>query len=147
MEGRAEFPELARESGFRGLVVWQMAMGIAADACLYCQGLPQIEQFALGQQIRRCAGSIPANIAEGYGRDSSKSYIQFLRVAKGSLNELETHLLLAERIGYAPMAPEFYKRIGALGTKLTNLMRRIQDSAVCEPVAGYDANAAGGDLD
>jgi four helix bundle protein len=49
-------------------------------------------------QIRRSAAAIPANIAEGYGRDSTGAYVQFLRVAQGSLKELETHIMLAERV-------------------------------------------------
>jgi four helix bundle protein len=60
---------------------------------------PKEEIFGLTSQIRRSAASIPANIAEGYGRESTKVFIQYLRVAQGSLKELETHLLLAERVG------------------------------------------------
>jgi four helix bundle protein len=56
------------------------------------------ELRGLVDQLRRSAVSIPANIAEGYGRDSAKSYAQFLRVARGSLNEAETHILLAARL-------------------------------------------------
>ena len=55
-------------------------------------------------QIRRAAMSIPANIAEGYGRESRGSFVQFLRVAQGSLKELETHLLLSERVGLVTAA-------------------------------------------
>ena len=57
---------------------------------------PREELYALIGQIRRAAASIPANVAEGYGRETKKSYLQFLRMAYGSLKELETHLMLAE---------------------------------------------------
>jgi four helix bundle protein len=66
------------------------------------KGFPQAEVYGLTSQLRRAAVSVPANIAEGYGREYRKEYIQFLRVAQGSLKELETHLILASRIGYLP---------------------------------------------
>src|SRR6267154_245777 len=60
---------------------------------------PREELFAMSSQIRRSASSIPANIAEGHGREHTQSFVQYLRIAQGSLKELETHLLLAERVG------------------------------------------------
>ena len=54
--------------------------------------------YGMAAQVRRAAVSIPANIAEGYGRDQTGSFVQFLRIAQGSARELETHLILAERI-------------------------------------------------
>jgi four helix bundle protein len=83
------------------------------------------EAYGLTSQARRAPSSIPANIAEGYGRQSSASYGQFLKVARGSLKELETHLLLAERVGVAPpesclqaleQADELRKMLGGLIT-------------------------------
>ncbi len=61
---------------------------------------PQSELFALTSQIRRCATSIPGNIAEGSGRRGNNEFKQFLYIALGSATELETHLMLSERLGY-----------------------------------------------
>ena len=76
-------------------------MDIAAEVYRLTRAWPKEELYGLTSQTRRAAASVPANIAEGYGRQSSASYSQFLKIARGSLLELETHLLLAERIGLA----------------------------------------------
>ena len=86
-------------SSYRDLVVWQEAMDLAADAYKFVSRFPKEELYGLTSQVRRSAVSVPANIAEGYGRDNRGSYVQQLRVAQGSLKELETHFLIAERVG------------------------------------------------
>src|SRR5690606_32600043 len=83
---------------YRDLRVWNEAMDLAEAACRVTSQLPRSEIYGFTAQIRRAAASVPANIAEGYGRDSCGAYIQFLRVAQGSVKELETHLMLAQRI-------------------------------------------------
>lgn len=71
-----------------------------AEACyVLTRRFPRDELFGLTSQVRRSAGSVPANIAEGYGREHTRSFIHFLRISQGSLKELEPHLLLAERVG------------------------------------------------
>ncbi len=79
-------------------------------------------------QIRRAAASVAANIAEGHGREARGSFIQFLRVSQGSMKELETHLLLAARVGIAePSAVEHVlDRCEALGKMLRRLIRSLQ---------------------
>jgi len=73
-------------------------MDVAAATYELTRGYPRDELFGLTSQSRRAAASIAANIAEGYGRASKQAYINFLRIAQGSLKELETHLILAERV-------------------------------------------------
>ena len=85
---------------YRELTVWQKSMDLVADVYKTSKKLPKEERFALTDQICRAAVSIPSNIVEGYGRLSSKEYLHFLSIARGSKYELETQLLLCVRIGY-----------------------------------------------
>ncbi len=84
---------------YKDLDVCQLAMNLAEDCYRLTRAFPTDERYGLTSQIRRASVSMPANIAEGYGRDQTGSYIQFLRVALGSANELETLLLLSSRLG------------------------------------------------
>ena len=83
---------------YRDLRVGNEAMALAEAACRLTVVFPTSELYGFTSQIRRASASIPANIAEGYGRESKGAYVQFLRIAQGSIKELETHLLLAARI-------------------------------------------------
>ena len=87
---------------YRDLVVWQQAIELAVAVYQTTKAWPKEELYGLTSQAGRAATSVAANIAEGYGRDNLGSYLQFLKIAQGSLKELETHLLIAERIGIAP---------------------------------------------
>src|SRR5205809_4951969 len=83
---------------YKDLDVWQKSMALAEDCYRATSEFPRDEIYGMTAQMRRAAVSIPANIAEGYGRDQTGSFMQFLRIAQGSARELETHLILAERI-------------------------------------------------
>jgi four helix bundle protein len=85
----------------KDLDVWQLAMKLTVDCYGATRSFPEEELYGLTSQIRRAATSIPANIAEGFGRDQTGGFIQFLRVAQGSTRELETHLILAEQLAFA----------------------------------------------
>jgi four helix bundle protein len=83
---------------YRDLGVWQQAMSLAAECYRVTKSFPRSEVYGITSQIRREATSVPANIAEGNGRETTGSYIQFLRISQGSLKELETLLLLANSV-------------------------------------------------
>jgi four helix bundle protein len=86
------------------------------------------ETNGLTSQTRPASTSIAANIAEGYGRDNTGSYVQFLRVAKGSLKELETHIIVAKRIGYLQSSSEseILQKSEEVGKMLRALIRSLQ---------------------
>ena len=86
--------------GFKDLIVWQKAYQLALGAYKACQALPRHETYGLGQQMQRSSVSIPSNIAEGYGRQATGEYHHHLSIARASLLELETQLLITERLNY-----------------------------------------------
>ena len=83
---------------FKDLTVWQKSFSLVSEVYKLTEQLPKEEIFGLSSQIRRCAVSIPSNIAEGQQRNNSREYRQFLGIAKGSCAELETQLLLTSAI-------------------------------------------------
>ncbi|MBZ5502136.1 MAG: four helix bundle protein [Acidobacteriia bacterium] len=85
---------------YRDLLVWQKAMDLVVASYGIAKKLPAQEMYGLVTQIQRAAASIPANIAEGHGRKHRGDYLHHLSIARGSLLELETHLLIAGRLGY-----------------------------------------------
>ena len=87
-------------SSYRDLVVWRKSLDLVEEIYRLTQRLPQAELYGLSSQMRRAAVSIPSNIAEGQSRNSTGEFLQALGVAKGSLAELETQLLIAARLTY-----------------------------------------------
>ena len=83
---------------YRDLVVWDKAMNLGVAVHQFCDARRAPRFFVLLDQLLRAAGSVPSNIAEGYGRRSRGDYMRFVAIANGSLCELETHLMLAGRI-------------------------------------------------
>jgi four helix bundle protein len=112
---------------YRDLRVWREAMLLAEFAYRHTKAFPKDELFGLTSQIRRAAASVPANIAEGYGRESTGNYIQFLRVAQGSCKEVETHALLAQRVLDSVGSPdELLRQCDVVGKRLHGLIRSLQ---------------------
>ncbi|NEQ21072.1 MAG: four helix bundle protein [Microcoleus sp. SIO2G3] len=113
---------------YRDLEVWQQGMALAENCYRLTKTFPKEEVYGMVSQIRRAAVSIPANIAEGYGREYRNQYIQFLRIAQGSLKELETHLLLAVRVELITMqtAQPILAQCESTGKLLRALIRALQ---------------------
>ena len=122
--------EAGRVRSYRDLRVWQGGMTLAEACYVLTRRFPKDELFGMTAQIRRAASSVPANIAEGYGRDSTGEYIQFLRVSQGSLKELETHVTLSSRVGLIAESEtkNVLEECDRLGKMLHRLIRSLQGS-------------------
>jgi four helix bundle protein len=106
-------------------------MTLAESCYRLTRQFPRDELFGLTSQVRRAAGSIPANVAEGHGRDNTGNFVQHLRISQGSLKELETHLILAERVGILP-SPDLQTiltQCESLGKMVRALIRSLQDKS------------------
>jgi len=113
---------------YRDLRVWQAGMDLAEACYVLTKRFPKDELFGMTAQIHRAATSVPANIAEGYGRNSRGEYGQFLRISQGSLKELETHLMLSSRVGLlAPLETKnILEKCDSLGKMLHRLIRALK---------------------
>ena len=113
---------------YKELLVWQKAIDISLEVYVLSRSFPKEEAFGLTNQIRRASNSISLNIAEGYSRNSAKSYLNFLNIAQGSLLELESGLILAERLQF--LNAEDFKKLYNLITEeskmLSSIMRKIE---------------------
>lgn len=116
---------------YRDLRVWQKAMDLAETVYEATKEFPNHEQFGLTSQLRRAAVSVPANIAEGFGRETPGVFLQFLRTAQGSLKELETHCLLAERVKLLnnQSSSELLSEADEVGKMLGGLIRRVSEKS------------------
>jgi len=106
-------------------------MTLAESCYRLTHRFPRDELFGLASQIRRAAASVPANIAEGHGRENTGNFVQHLRISQSSLKELETRLLLSERVGTLPtldLQPVLAQR-ESLGKMLRALIRSLQDKS------------------
>ena len=105
---------------FRDLIVWQKAMRLARETYCLVKLLPMEERYALSDQMRRAAVSIPSNIAEGQSRNTKKEFIQFLHIAKGSNSELMTQFLLCLDFEY--LKKEEIQKVMNLCTEIDGLL-------------------------
>ncbi len=119
---------MASISSYRDLLVWQAGVDLAAECYRITLKLPPSELYGMSSQIRRASASVAANIAEGHGRDSTGSFTQFLRVAQGSLKELETHLIISGRVGLLDqsVADEVLAQCDEIGRMLRSLIRSLE---------------------
>ncbi len=114
---------------YRDLIVWQKAMSLAKLCYQVTKVFPKEEVFGLTSQIRRAAASIPANIAEGNGRAHTKEYLNHLSIARGSLAELETHLILSKEVELLKEA-ECQKCL-ALADEISRMLSALRRALEC----------------
>jgi four helix bundle protein len=113
---------------YRGLVVWQKGMDLVDAVYDIAGGLPQREMYGLASQLTRAAVSVPANIAEGWGRSGPKEYAHHVSIANGSLLETETLMTVARRRRFIDVATEERLLAGSaeVGRLLNGLLRSLQ---------------------
>ena len=113
---------------YQDLLVWQKAMDLAVMIYELTRKLPREERFSLADQMRRASVSIPSNIAEGQQRKTTKEFIQFLFVSKGSLAEIETQLILCMKLSYLnqEQIEPALQLCGDIGRMINALISRLQ---------------------
>jgi four helix bundle protein len=107
------------------LQAWKAAMALVKNVYRATQTFPQQEMYGLTAQMRRAAVSIPSNLAEGAARTGRREFAQFLNVAKGSLSELETQLLISADLGYIPPKHGIFETVEEVSRLLSGLHRSI----------------------
>lgn len=115
---------------YRDLEVWKLGMRLGKECYYLTRSFPKEELFGTTSQMRRAAASVPANIAEGYGRDSRGDYVKFLRIAQGSLKEIETHLMLSIDVELATREAVMpvLDLCDQIGRMLRSLIRTLQEN-------------------
>lgn len=113
---------------FEDLKVWQEAHQLALEVYKATDTYPQREIYGLIAQMRRAAVSVPANIAEGFGRKSEKEKLNFYNIAQGSLSELKYYFILARDLGYHQTVTTPLEKCGAVARMLHSLMEKIKGS-------------------
>ena len=109
--------------GFQDLVVWQKAHGLVLEVYRLTNLFPRSEQFGMVSQLRRAAYSVPANLAEGYGRRSTRELLQFLAISNGSAEELRYFLILSRDLRY--ISPEDETRLNREITSIVQMMAAL----------------------
>ncbi len=112
---------------YRDLKVWQKGMDLVTEIYCNTKSFPDDERYGLTSQLRRCSVSVPANMAEGYGRNSTKDYIRFLRIANGSLYEMQTLLEIAHNLEFvsSDAFSNLYEKSREIERMLGSLIRKI----------------------
>ena len=111
---------------YRKLIVWQKAMDFVVSVYRTSASFPKEEMYGLTAQMRRAAVSIPSNIAEGQGRDTAADFVRFLSIARGSVKEVETQVLIAHRLGYINQDQE--AELTGLTDELSRLLTGLKAS-------------------
>ncbi len=121
--------EMTQIRTYRNLIIWQKSMALVTEIYGVTKTFPKDEIYGLIAQMRRCAVSIPSNIAEGYGRNSTSDYIRFLHITTGSLFELQTQMEIAFKLDYLKKADfdEIYESSREIERMLSSLSRKLDN--------------------
>lgn len=122
---------MSKINSYRDLIVWQKSMALVKSVYSVVRSyFPNNEEYALSSQIRRSCISIPSNIAEGFGRNSTKDYVRFLQIARGSLFELQTQIMISFDLGYidTELQNEIIKSTNEIEKMLNSLITKLENS-------------------
>jgi four helix bundle protein len=121
---------MAEINSYRDLNVWKKSMGLTLIIYKLTKLFPETERYGMISQLRRASVSIPANIAEGYGRQSTKDYIRFLQIARGSLYEVQTLLQLSSGLDYIIKDAyiDIFRRSREVEAMLQSLINKLRKS-------------------
>ena len=114
---------------YRDLIVWKKSLTFVCDVYRVTTGFPKDERFGLTAQLRRASVSIPSNIAEGHGRTSRAEFLNFLSIARGSANEVETLLIVSQRLGFSndAAAEQLLAEIDEIRRMLARMRSRLRE--------------------
>lgn len=137
---RGIMSEKAIVRSYRDLIVWQKAMDLTCAVYQLTRNFPEEEKFGLISQMRRAAVSIPSNIAEGQARHTSREFIQFISHAEGSLAEVDTQLMLSNRLGFcgARQSGDMLSLIEEIRKMLMSLRRSVDSQRISARLAVRD---------
>ena len=115
---------------YKDLLVWQKSMVLVTEVYAWLKSLPKDETYGLSLQIKRSAVSVPSNIAEGYGRGSTNDYTRYLRIARGSLYELQTQLEICINLKFLAESAvaNIIEKSREIERMLSSLIAKVQDS-------------------
>ena len=111
---------------YKDLLVWQKAVALVTQVYVVIRSFPREERYGLTSQIRRAAVSVPSNIAEGQAHPTAGEFRQFLGVVRGSLAELDTQLIIAEKLGYLTEAAPLFEQLAEVGRMLSGLLSSLR---------------------
>jgi four helix bundle protein len=120
---------MSEVKSYKDLLIWKRGMSLCKDIYLLTGEFPVQEQYGLTSQMRRCAVSVPSNIAEGFGRSTS-SFINFLKISRGSLYELDTQLALSKELSFntnEKLITHIENEIAEIGKMINTFLNKLKE--------------------
>ena len=122
---------MSEVKSYKDLLIWQKGIDIVINLYQLVEDFPKEEVYALSSQLKRASVSIPSNIAEGYGRNSTQSYIHFVSISRGSLFELETQLIIAKKLNFVKnesLLSELMNQITEESKMINSFLSKLESS-------------------